>query len=69
MGTLATGASPLNYTLRTGFTDSLALLELTGRYVDVVMKDGAVVEAGDCETVFAAPNAAYTQKLLQHSLA
>ncbi len=35
----------------------------------LVLKDGAVVEAGDCETVFAAPNAAYTQKLLQHSLA
>lgn len=62
VGTLATGASPLNYTLRTGFTDSLALFELTGRYVDVVMKDGAGgvvvyqkridLEAGDIETIF-----------------
>lgn len=62
VGTLATGSSPLNYTLRTGFTDSLALFELTGRYVDVVMKDatgGTVVyqkridlEVGDIETIF-----------------
>lgn len=62
VGTLATGSSPLNYTLRTGFTDSLALFELTGRYVDVVMKDatgGAVVyqkridlEVTDIETIF-----------------
>lgn len=62
VGTLATGASPLNYTLRTGFTDSLALFELTGRYVDLVMKDatgGVVVyqnridlEVGDIETIF-----------------
>lgn len=62
VGTLATGASPLNYTLRTGFTDSLALFELSGRYVDVVMKDatgGTVVysnridlEATDIETIF-----------------
>ena len=62
VGTLATGASPLNYTLRTGFTDSLALFELTGRYVDVVMKDatgGTVVyqnridlEVTDIETIF-----------------
>ena len=43
-------------------TDSLALFELTGRYVDVVMKDGAGgvvvyqkridLEAGDIETIF-----------------
>lgn len=62
VGTLATGASPLNYTLRTGFTDSLALFELTGRYVDVVMKaatGGTVVyqkridlEVTDIETIF-----------------
>ena len=62
VGTLATGASPLNYTLRTGFTDSLALFELSGRYVDVVMKDatgGTVVyqkridlEVTDIETIF-----------------
>ena len=62
VGTLATGASPLNYTLRTGFTDSLALFELAGRYVDVVMKDatgGVVVyqkridlEVTDIETIF-----------------
>lgn len=62
VGTLATGASPLNYTLRTGFTDSLALFELSGRYVDLVMKDatgGAVVyqkridlEVTDIETIF-----------------
>lgn len=62
VGTLATGPSPLNYTLRTGFTDSLALFELTGRYVDLVMKDatdGAVVyqkridlEVTDIETIF-----------------
>lgn len=35
----------------------------------VVLKNGAVVEAGDCDSVFAAPNSAYTQKLLQHNLA
>lgn len=62
VGTLATGASPLNYSLRTGFADSLALFELSGRYVDVVMKDatgGTVVynnridlEATDIETIF-----------------
>ena len=62
VGTLATGASPLNYTLLTGFTDSLALFELSGRYVDVVMKDatgGTVVyekridlEVTDIETIF-----------------
>lgn len=62
VGTLATGASPLNYTLRTGFTDSLALFELSGRYVDLVMKDatgGTVVyqkridlEVTDIETIF-----------------
>jgi hypothetical protein len=62
VGTLATGPSPLNYTLRTGFTDSLALFELSGRYVDVLMKDatgGKVVyqkridlEVTDIETIF-----------------
>ena len=35
----------------------------------LVLKDGQVVEEGECERVFAAPNAPYTQKLLQHSLA
>lgn len=62
VGTLATGPSPLNYTLRTGFTDSLALFEVSGRYVDLVMKDGAVgtvvyqkridLEVTDIETIF-----------------
>lgn len=62
VGTLASGPSPLNFTLRTGFTDSLALFELGGRYVDVVMRDGtggAVVyqkridlEVTDIETIF-----------------
>lgn len=62
VGTLATGASPLNYTLRPGFIDSLALFELSGRYVDVVMRDatgGSVVyqsridlEVTDIETIF-----------------
>lgn len=62
VGTLATGPSPLNYTLRTGFTDSLALFELTGRYVDLVMKDatgGTIVyqkridlEVGDIESIY-----------------
>jgi len=62
VGTLATGPSPLNYTLRTGFTDSLALFELTGRYVDLVMKDatgGVIVyqnridlEVGDIESIY-----------------
>lgn len=62
VGTLATGASPLSYVLSVGFTDSLALFELTGRYVDVVMKDGtggSVVyqkridlEVTDIETIF-----------------
>lgn len=41
VGTLATGPSPLTYTLSTGFTDSLALFELHGRYVDISVKDGA----------------------------
>lgn len=40
VGTVASGPSPLNYTLRVGFTDSLALFEVQGRYVDIVMKDG-----------------------------
>ena len=62
VGTLATRSGSLNYTLRTGFTDSLALFELAGRYVDVVMKDatgGVVVyqkrldlEVTDIETIF-----------------
>ena len=32
----------------------------------MVLKDGAVVEEGDCEKVFAHPYADYTQKLLMH---
>lgn len=62
VGTLATGPSPLNYTLRVGFTDSLALFELHGRYVDLVMKDatgGTVVyqkridlEVGDIASIY-----------------
>ena len=64
VGTLATGASPLKYTLRTGFTDSLALFELTGRYVDVVMKDGAVLESGTVHAVLDAPQHPYTQRLV-----
>lgn len=62
VGTLATGPSPLNYTLRVGFTDSLALFELHGRYVDLVMKDatgGVVVyqkridlEVGDIASIY-----------------
>lgn len=39
IGTLATGPSPLTYVLRPGFTDSLAIFELRGRYADIVMKD------------------------------
>ncbi|WP_037585400.1 ABC transporter ATP-binding protein [Stenoxybacter acetivorans] len=35
----------------------------------LVLKDGEVIESGDCEAVFASPNTAYTQKLLQYSLA
>lgn len=62
VGTLASGSSPLTYVLRTGFTDSLALFELSGRYVDVTMKDGAGgtvvyqnridLEVTDIETIF-----------------
>jgi hypothetical protein len=62
VGTLATGASPLKYVLSVGFTDSLALFELGGRYVDLVMKDGTGgvvvyqnrinLEVTDIETVF-----------------
>jgi hypothetical protein len=62
VGTLASGPSPLTYVLRTGFTDSLALFELSGRYVDVTMKDGAGgtvvyqnridLEVTDIETIF-----------------
>lgn len=62
VGTLATGPSPLSYVLSVGFTDSLALFELGGRYVDVVMKDGTGgvvvyqkridLEVTDIETIF-----------------
>lgn len=33
----------------------------------LVLKDGQVVERGDCETVFAKPDADYTKKLLLHA--
>lgn len=62
VGTLATGPSPLTYILSVGFTDSLALFELSGRYVDLVMKDGTGgtvvyqkridLEVTDIETIF-----------------
>ena len=32
----------------------------------LVLKDGAVVEQGDCEKVFAQPYADYTKKLLAY---
>lgn len=62
VGTLATGPSPLKYVLSVGFTDSLALFELSGRHVDLVMKDGTGgtvvyqkridLEVTDIETIF-----------------
>jgi len=62
VGTVASGASPLSYVLSVGFTDSLALFEMRGRYVDLVMKDGTGgtvvyqkridLEVTDIETIF-----------------
>ena len=40
VGTSAVGPSPLSYRLSVGFTDSIALFEIQGRYIDLVMKDG-----------------------------